>query len=315
MARTGDPGVGGRGRHRSACRQRTRCAEHRDGVTRSKWGEAVTTAASRVIVALAAIAFAASSAMATAPDQKCRASKNRTAGKYVACLETAAKKLVVTGNTTKYATAVAKCADKFSDKWQQAEQHAADAGGACAPTGDEAAVKTRLDADAACIADALEGDTHCLTCGNGVVDAGEECDLGAVGGASCRSATGGALQGGTLDCAPGCVFDTSGCSLCGATIAGLCWLLGADGASCASTCDVHGLAVDPATTTYAGSSGTDGQCDAVLTAIGAGAPGVTATASSFGLGCAVTGSVRFRDTTPTVDAAGIVSIQRACACH
>lgn len=54
-----------------------------------------------------------------------------------------------------------------------------------------------------------EGDlATCEACGNGTVDAPEQCDGAALGGATC------ATQGfalGTLRCASGCTFDTSGC--------------------------------------------------------------------------------------------------------
>ena len=46
-------------------------------------------------------------------------------------------------------------------------------------------------------------------CGNGVIDAGEDCDVANLGGATC--ATQPNLTGGSLTCAPGCTFDTSGC--------------------------------------------------------------------------------------------------------
>lgn len=49
-------------------------------------------------------------------------------------------------------------------------------------------------------------------CGNGVIDAGEECDGGALGGATCASE---GFVGGTLACGATCTFDTSQCHLCG----------------------------------------------------------------------------------------------------
>ncbi len=48
-------------------------------------------------------------------------------------------------------------------------------------------------------------------CGDGTVDAGEECDASALGGATCQSE---GFASGTLACGPGCTFDTSGCG-CG----------------------------------------------------------------------------------------------------
>jgi len=50
------------------------------------------------------------------------------------------------------------------------------------------------------------------SCGNGVIDAGEECDGGDLGGATCGSE---GFVGGTLSCTSSCTFDTSACSSCG----------------------------------------------------------------------------------------------------
>jgi hypothetical protein len=50
-------------------------------------------------------------------------------------------------------------------------------------------------------------------CGNGVVEAGEACEPGDLGGATCQSQ---GYQGGTLACDPAtCELDTSGCQECG----------------------------------------------------------------------------------------------------
>jgi hypothetical protein len=48
-----------------------------------------------------------------------------------------------------------------------------------------------------------------LLCGNGVVNAPEQCDGTALGGATCGSL--GFTLGGTLACGAGCAFDVSGC--------------------------------------------------------------------------------------------------------
>jgi hypothetical protein len=45
-------------------------------------------------------------------------------------------------------------------------------------------------------------------CGNGVLDPGEDCDVGNLAGESCATK---GFAAGTLFCAPGCTFDTSHC--------------------------------------------------------------------------------------------------------
>lgn len=45
-------------------------------------------------------------------------------------------------------------------------------------------------------------------CGDGTIDAGEQCEPTDLAGASCTSL---GFQPGTLTCGPGCTFDTSGC--------------------------------------------------------------------------------------------------------
>ena len=51
-------------------------------------------------------------------------------------------------------------------------------------------------------------------CGNGVVETGEQCDGGDLGGATCTSL---GFTGGTLACGGSCQYDTSGCTTGGCT--------------------------------------------------------------------------------------------------
>ncbi|HLF57178.1 MAG TPA: M12 family metallo-peptidase, partial [Thermoanaerobaculia bacterium] len=51
-----------------------------------------------------------------------------------------------------------------------------------------------------------------LLCGNGTIDAGEDCDGASLGGATCSSE---GFFTGTLACSSSCTFDTSQCSNCG----------------------------------------------------------------------------------------------------
>jgi hypothetical protein len=63
-------------------------------------------------------------------------------------------------------------------------------------------------------------------CGNGAIDAPEQCDGAALGGATCRSL--GFTLGGTLACTAGCGFDTSGCASQGFPESGQTVVYGAD---------------------------------------------------------------------------------------
>lgn len=53
----------------------------------------------------------------------------------------------------------------------------------------------------------------------------------------------------------------------GVEVGGACWFLGKGSIDCDTTCVGVELAYDEATRTYAGSDGTDGQCEAVLDAL------------------------------------------------
>jgi hypothetical protein len=94
----------------------------------------------------------------------------------------------------------------------------------------------------------------------------------------------------------------------GQTVGGFCWFLGSDGASCTATCTGAGLSYDPATDSYAWSSGTNGSCAAVLDALlGPDMPPADTTAGS-GLGCASKGGTRLRVTDPPTDALSAASL-------
>ena len=92
---------------------------------------------------------------ASTPEQQCRAMKNKTAGKYAACRQSAEALLATSGDTTKYDATITKCATNFTSAWQKAQDKKA---GACldgAPT--EAAFQTAIDDATHDIADALAG--------------------------------------------------------------------------------------------------------------------------------------------------------------
>jgi len=112
---------------------------------------------------------------------------------------------------------------------------------------------------------------------------------------------------------------------CAATTGGFCWFLGVEGADCNATCAAHGRGYDGATDSYAGSSGSDANCQAVLGALGtleafdgvANLNGIGCVRSSFSIcpfgGCS--GSRLLRDVTnPTTASAAFPATERACAC-
>jgi hypothetical protein len=133
---------------------------------------------------------------------RCESSKLKTAGKYAFCRGKADAKAVKTGTTPDYS----KCDEKFTLKWGIAENNS---GGACPSNSDESAIQTLITVDANRIAACLSG--TCPpggTCGDGIVQTGEECDLGTLDGETCVSE---GFAGGNLACGSGCLFDTSVC--------------------------------------------------------------------------------------------------------
>jgi hypothetical protein len=65
---------------------------------------------------------------------------------------------------------------------------------------------------ASCRNDCSGFDTStCTSCGDGTIDAGEQCDTGNLGGNDCTT-IGMGFTGGTLGCTSSCTFDTSGCT-------------------------------------------------------------------------------------------------------
>lgn len=114
--------------------------------------------------------------------------------------------------------------------------------------------------------------------------------------------------------------DDAGPATCaGARVGGHCWYLGANETwSCTRVCAGHG-GYGEGTRTYAGSGGTNANCDDVLDALGVAYRGVsTLTGSGAGVGCffMATADVRYRvgDTPTNPDATYILS-RRACACN
>jgi hypothetical protein len=155
-----------------------------------------------VFTSTAAATFVAGTALAADPAVKCESGKLKEAGKYSNCRLKADSKGAKKGLPADYT----KCEAKFTDKWAKTENKAGV--GICPSEGDQASMDARITTDAAEIATLLAGGSV-TACGDGTVDAGEDCDFGDLNGETCATQ---GLFGDDLACGPGCVFDTSGCS-------------------------------------------------------------------------------------------------------
>lgn len=159
-------------------------------------------------IGVLALVLDAAAAHAVDPVAQCRASKNKAAGAYATCRQKAEANLANNGDTTKYDAAIAKCATKVTDAWTKAEAKAAAKSVACldgAPTAPQ--FKAVIEEHTDTVAAALAGGPA-VGCGNGFLNAGEQCDANNLNGATCGS------QGfafGALQCGVDCTFDTSGC--------------------------------------------------------------------------------------------------------
>jgi hypothetical protein len=153
---------------------------------------------------LAVLLATATTASALTPTEKCEADKLKAAGKYGFCRLKAEAKAVKTGDPVDYG----RCDEKYADKWGKIENKAA---GMCPPNGEQSTVQEVITQQTDDVAGLLTDGTFstCGNCGNAVVDPGEDCDQGNLGGATCATE---GFAGGTLACGAGCVFDTSGCS-------------------------------------------------------------------------------------------------------
>ena len=272
--------------------------------------------------AIAAMLLAATTVLAgPTPEQKCQAAKNSAAGKYAACRQSAEKTRVSTGDVEKYDDAIAKCETRFHDAWQKAIDNATNAEATC-PDAPLAAAdyKSLIDAHSSDIGTALAGGGLPVpdACGNATVDAGEDCDIGTLGGQTCSTATAGVAPYGTLNCGAGCTFNVSGCFGCpGQIVNGSCWILGWEGDSCVNACAGLGMTYDPATAS-AGSAGSDESCLALaLTLRGPSTqPLYVQGTYNVGFGCArFSADTVIRDSAPTTGEAVNSQMERYCACR
>ncbi len=157
-----------------------------------------------VLVAAALVTSIAPAWAGPTADIKCEIGKLKAVAAYASCrLKVDAKALYPPA-----AADFAKCVDKINSKFPKLEESAGP--GVCPSEGtDLAEVRDQSDDFEGTIKTILSGGTlPTAACGDGTVDAGEDCDDGDLDGKTC--ATQGFFNG-TLRCGPGCQFDTSDC--------------------------------------------------------------------------------------------------------
>jgi len=170
-----------------------------------------------VLVAVSVMLAAGDALAASAPDV-CNASKLDVAGRYGRCRLKAEAKGVRKGRVPDFTV----CDATFARAWTRAESRAGV--GVCPSEGDAAAVSAFVAQhtddlaiglgggslpDRAAELAACEADLDvAAACGNGVVDVGEDCDFGDLGGDTCEAF---GFGGGELACGAGCVYDTTDC--------------------------------------------------------------------------------------------------------
>ncbi len=119
-----------------------------------------------------------------------------------------------------------------------------------------------------------------------------------------------------VDDAPDTVDGPGPCG--GKPVGGYCWYLGDEEQTCTAACAAHG-GYSEATRTFAGSDGTNWNCNDVLDALdAAGVSTNTLSASGAGVGCFLMNLVndRYRVAdTPTISDATYMLARRACACN
>lgn len=101
----------------------------------------------------------ATAAHAVTPEQLCRSAQNKEAGKLDYCRQKAESTVAKTGDATKYAAALTKCASTFDSKWPTYQAKATAQGGSCPAVEDQAAIRTFIETHTSDLAAALAGGT------------------------------------------------------------------------------------------------------------------------------------------------------------
>jgi hypothetical protein len=103
----------------------------------------------------------------------------------------------------------------------------------------------------------------------------------------------------------------------GRGVGSACWYLGSNNQSCDTVCAAHGAVYDSATSTYAGSAGSNANCVAVLAAVNANvSPVFDSGGCSNGFGCLSQAPYGVRCTNPATNSSALAGdVARACACQ
>lgn len=154
-----------------------------------------------VLVVLLTVAMAMATTALADDAARCQATKNKVAGKYASCRQSAVAKAVLRGSPPDYA----RCDSQAARGWGKAESSG---GFSCPTNGNFVSIQNLIGAHSATVAAFLSG-AGGPTCGDNAINvAGEQCDGSDLGGASCASL---GFVSGALTCTGSCLLDASNC--------------------------------------------------------------------------------------------------------
>lgn len=108
----------------------------------------------RVVVAAGLLLASGWSAAAMSPEDRCETAKNKVAGKYAACRQTAEARAISSGNPVDYS----KCDSRFQSNWEKAEDRASASAATCPDEPlDPADMQSFIETNSDAIAAALNG--------------------------------------------------------------------------------------------------------------------------------------------------------------
>ena len=165
----------------------------------------------KALAALCAGLVAVQAHAAVDPAVRCESGQLKASASYAACLLKADAVALLKNLPADYS----KCTEKIVDKFSTQELKAT-----CPSEGEVNDVMDVLDSCHADVTFILSGETTTTTtttttlgptgeCGDGFIDAGEDCDIGNLGGGTCA---GEGFFNGTLTCGPGCAYNTTQCN-------------------------------------------------------------------------------------------------------